>query len=326
MAIRTERMFNNYSFYNQSLSEEFESIMKNRKYIIITVSVAVILGTTAFGIFKRTKPDEPKYPQSYAKLLAIPDAELAQLDIAVVNLLCAQGLSGSENLDIEASIKILDEWAELMKQSEQKYSAGFFQNRKKYNNSYAMFQAVNLGLTLKEDLKCRYNQELVDFGVMEDIQSTRFFKDSRDIFIHGFTEKQTGSCSFLPVLMVTIGRRCGYPLYLVPCKGHLFCRWDDGKERFNIETACPGVDSKPDSYYMRWPHPSSHAEIQSEKYLKSLMPREELGLFFDLRGACLQSNQQFFEAIESYNCALKSFPESKYIRNSLAQSSSKMKF
>jgi hypothetical protein len=125
--------------------------MKNRKYIIIAVSVVAILGATAFGIFKKTRPDEPKYPQSYAKLLAISDGQLAQLDIAVVNLLCAHGLNGSDNLNVEASIKILDEWAELVKQSEKKYSAGFFQNRQKYNNSYAMFQAVNLGLTLKED-------------------------------------------------------------------------------------------------------------------------------------------------------------------------------
>lgn len=300
--------------------------MKKKTHIIIALGVAIILGATAFGLFKTTKPTEPKYPQSYAKLLAIPDAELEQLDIAVVNLLCAQGLNGSENLNIDASIKILDEWAKLVKQAEKKYSAGFFQNRQKYNDSYAMFQAVNLGLTLKEDLKCRYNQELVESGAMEDIQSTRFFKDSRDIFIHGFTGKQTGSCSSLPVLMVSVGRRCGYPLKLVTCKGHLFCRWDDDKEIFNIETACPGVDSKPDSYYKRWPHPASDAEVQSEKYLKSLSPREELGLFFDLRGACLQSNQQFFEAIESYNCALKSFPNSKYIRNSLSQSASKANF
>jgi regulator of sirC expression with transglutaminase-like and TPR domain len=132
--------------------------------------------------------------------------------------------------------------------------------------------------------------------------------------LHGFIEKRTGSCSSLPVLMVAIGRRCGYPLFLVTCKGHLFCRWDDGKERFNIETACPGVDSKPDSYYMHWPHPTNPAEAKAEKFLKSLNHTEELAVFARLRATCLEENKRYAEASEAYSFALPSFPESKYLK------------
>lgn len=299
---------------NRGSRSTFETKMKKRKYILIALGGAIILGATIFGIYKTTIPNEPKYPQSYAKLLAIPDEQLAKLDIAIINLLCAQGLNSSENLNIEESIQILDEWAELVKQAEQKYSVGFFQNREKYNNSYAMFQAVNLGLTLKQDLKCGYNQELVSSGAMEDVRSTRFFKDSRDIFIHGFIEKRTGSCSSLPVLMVAVGRRCGYPLKLVPCKGHLFCRWDDDNEKFNIETACPGIDSKPDDYYMRWPYPTDHKEAKAEKFLKSLDRTEELAVFARLRASCLKENKRYAEANEAYTFALTSFPESEYLK------------
>jgi regulator of sirC expression with transglutaminase-like and TPR domain len=177
-----------------------------------------------------------------------------------------------------------------------------------------MFQAVNLGLTLKEDLKCGYNQDLVRSGAMEDIHSTRFFRNSSDLFLHGFVEKRTGSCSSLPVLMAAVGRRCGYPLYLVACKGHLFCRWDDGTERFNIETACPGVDSKPDVYYKQWPHPSSESEIRTEGYLLNLTPKQELAVFAQLRASCLQENHRLAESLEAYSLALEGFPLSTHLK------------
>ncbi|MDH4319245.1 MAG: hypothetical protein OEV64_12700, partial [Desulfobulbaceae bacterium] len=117
-----------------------------------------------------------------------------------------------------------------------------------------------------------------------------------------------------PVLMVAVGRRCGYPLYLAPSKGHLFCRWEDGKERFNIETAIEGVDIKPDSYYRRWPYPFHDEELTTEKYLKSLSPAEELGVFAQIRADCLKENQRFKEAAQAYETALRSFPESKYVK------------
>ena len=125
---------------------------------------------------------------------------------------------------------------------------------------------------------------------MADVSSTSFFADSSDIFLHGFTEKRSGSCASLPALVVAVGRRCGYPLYLVPCKGHLFCRWEDESEQFNIETAGQGVDSKPDSYYRHWPHPIDDDEVTSEKYLKTLSPAEELGVFASLRAICLEES------------------------------------
>jgi regulator of sirC expression with transglutaminase-like and TPR domain len=173
---------------------------------------------------------------------------------------------------------------------------------------------MNLALTLKQDLGCDYSKELVTSGVMADIRSTRFFRDSSDLFLHGFTEKRRGSCASLPVLMVAVSRRCGYPLHLVTCKGHLFCRWEEGQEVFNIEAAIEGVDSKPDSYYHDWPHPCTEAELKTEKYLKTLTPDEELGVFAQLRAACLEENQRFPEAAQAYSVALHSFPDSKFLK------------
>lgn len=288
----------------------------NRKRYIPALLIIACISAIALSL-KHTSAKKPQMPKNFSALLSLTEDQLQSLDLACVNLLCAQDLNGSEQLNISNTLKTLDQWADLVKQNEKKYAPGFYANREKYDGSYEKFRAVNLGLTLKNDLHCGYNAELVSSGAMDDIQDMRFFKNSKDLFLHGFIEQRTGSCSSLPVLMTAVGRRCGYPLYLVTCKGHLFCRWDDGKQRFNIETACPGVDTQLDESYKQWPHPATEEEIESEGYLKNLTSLEELGVFCDLRGANLQANGRFSEALEAYNAALKAFPESKYIRASI---------
>lgn len=285
-----------------------------KRFVALAVAVAAI-GGGAFVLLKQSPSTAHRSgPSSYAELMAMPEAELAKVEIARMNLLCADGLPGAEGLDVRQCLTVLNQWAEVVRQAERKYLSQFHQNPARYDNSLAKFKAVNLALTLKQDLGGDYNKELVTSGVMADIRSTRFFRDSADLFLHGFTEKRKGSCASLPVLMVAVGRRCGYPLYLAACKGHLFCRWEDGSERFNIETAIEGVDSKPDSYYRGWPHPFAEDEMRTEKYLKSLSPAEELGVFAQIRAACLEENQRFPEAAQAYGLALRSFPDSKFLK------------
>lgn len=293
------------------------SLSRPRK--IFAFAMVVMVGCGAFAVLRWIPP--PIWgqirPVSYEELSSFPDSDLARVDIALMNLLCAEGLPGSEGLNLRNCLETLDHWAVLVKQSEKKYFAQYDQNPERYDSSVAKFKAVNLALTLKQDIGCGYNKDLAASGAMADIHSTRFFRNSGDLFLHGFIENRKGRCSSLPVLMVAIGRRCGYPLFLVPCKRHLFCRWDDGKDRFNIETACEGMDIKPDSHYRQWPYPFEDAEAQSEKYLKSLTPAEEFGVFSEMRATCLQENRRFEEAARSYEIALRSFPNSKLTRTYL---------
>lgn len=190
-----------------------------KNFVALAVGVAT-LGAGAFALLKQSSPTAHRGgPSSYAELIAMSDADLTKVDVARMNLLCADGLPGAENLDVKQCLAVLDQWAEVIRQAEHKYLPQFHRNPGRYDNSLAKFKAVNLALTLKQDLGCDYNKDLVTSGVMADIRSTRFFRDSSDIFLHGFTEKRKGSCASLPVLMVAVGRRCGYPLYLAASKG-----------------------------------------------------------------------------------------------------------
>jgi len=120
-----------------------------------------------------------------------------------------------------------------------------------------------------------------------------FFGNSRDLFIHGMTSgEQQGTCASMPVLYVAIGRRLGYPLKLVECKDHLFVRWEDAKERFNIEGTGSGLNCYPDQEYMEWPRPISKEELAAGMYMKSLSPKRELAVFLELRSLCLEQNKR----------------------------------
>lgn len=97
-----------------------------------------------------------------------------------------------------------------------------------------------------------------------------------------------GSCASLPVVFCSVGRRFGYPLKLVRSKDHLFLRWDDARSgnRFNIECTSHGFLTPPDDYYRTWPVVCSEQEIVSNRWLRSLTPREELETFLDQRRYC----------------------------------------
>ncbi len=271
----------------------------------------VVITTALFLIFTNCTETTPN---SYDDLINLPESELREIDIAKMNLLCAKGLPNTEDLDINSAMKIFDKWATIVNSKINHYMPNFFKNPNRYENSLAKFKAINLVLSIQQDLECGYNHDLIKSGAMKDIYSTRFFKNPEDIFVHGFIKNRKGSCSSLPVLTVAFGRKCGMPLVLVTCKGHLFCRWDDGNEKFNIEVSTKGVNIYPDSYYRNWPYKSTDSEIESEGYLKSLTPLEELATFSNSRATCFQEHNNYAKAKEAFEVALRGFPNSKYTK------------
>lgn len=58
--------------------------------------------------------------------------------------------------------------------------------------------------------------------------------------------------------------------------------------------------------------------MQSEKYLKSLTPVEELCVFAQIRALCLQDQGRFHESAQSYEVALRGFPDSVEVKGQLA--------
>jgi hypothetical protein len=214
-------------------------------------------------------------------------------DIAEINLLTAKGLPGAENLDVERSLKTLDLWAAWVKHETDRHLHKFRKTPEEFNNSEAYFRILMMICTLQEDFHVCYNKDpKMQAGPVELVPSDfTFFGKPKDLFVHGLTEgEHEGTCASLPVLYVAIGRRLGYPLKLVECKGHLFVRWEDTKERFNIEGTSRGLNCYPDEEYMEWPWPISKEELKTGMYMKSLSPKRELAAFLELRSLCLKQH------------------------------------
>ena len=271
----------------------------------VAVLAAILWVQTNDG---RLQAKAPEDVQALPQLLSLPPETQGQASIARMNLLCAQGLSATNGPDVPTCLAALDTWAQRVRSETERHLYRFKQNPADFENSQGFFRMLMLAVVLAEDFGVHYDpQKRVDptSARMED----GFFADPKDVFIHGLLgPEQRGTCSSLPVLYVAIGRELGYPLKLVTTKGHLFVRWEDGKERFNVEATNHGLSRFADDYYRHWPFEVSAAEEAAEGHLKSLSPAAELAVFLSIRSMCQREVGRLKEAAESFDAARKLVP------------------
>jgi len=205
-------------------------------------------------------------------LLRTSARDLSPDDIAVNNLTCALGLPGAEGRSIPQYLRRLDDIVRVVRRETEREVAGFRRNRGRFRafagRSEAFYRAVSLVTILKRKGYLRYNPDITD-----DERFCRIgYADSGDLLINGLLgDRRIGTCSNIPVLLVAVGRRLGYPLFVSANRHHVFARWDgigpgsppEG-ERFNIEASCAGVmGSKSDEEYRDFPSPMEPWEAES---------------------------------------------------------------
>ncbi len=242
-----------------------------------------------------------------------PFERVKTLDVARINLICAEDLCGSETLNVESSLRKLDMWSAVVAGETKRLFPRFTENPDYYDRSEATFRVVTLVLTLKNLLGVHYNL---------DQAAAPTFEDSRDQFLHGLTDSNRGgTCVSMPVLMVAIGRRLGYPLKLALAHEHVYFRWDDGvSPPLNFECTNPqGMDWHPDEHYMVWRREMSAKDLDHREFLVSLTPKEELAVFLAARGHCLLANGRVDEAREVYTVAIRLFPTARQFRTCLRE-------
>ncbi|HUY90806.1 MAG TPA: hypothetical protein VMV10_18875 [Pirellulales bacterium] len=152
----------------------------------------------------------------YDSYCSLTEAELARRDIAEINLAAASGLRGAEGLDIAACLARLDEWAELVEASTERWWPKFVRSPEESGGSAAQFRIMAMITVLQRSLGVSYNPA----SMTGPYNAT----DSRTHFIHGPLTGFGGTCVSLPVLYLAIGRRLNYPLKLVEAKEHYFAR------------------------------------------------------------------------------------------------------
>lgn len=245
---------------------------------------------------KAAETEEAKEIAELHQLLALDPNDLGNMDLARMNLLCAQGLPGAEGLEIEQELAVLDRWAASVKFETDRDIHKFHADPSQFNNSEGYYRILMLVTVLQQDFGVQYNLDRV---FQPD------FTDCRDVFLHGLTQASTGehaggTCVSMPVVYVAVARRLGYPVKLVTTKSHVFARWEDEKDRFNIEATNQGLNSYPDEHYKTFPETLTEKELASGTYLRSLTPAQELSMFMAARGYVLDDTGHKYEATVAY--------------------------
>lgn len=317
--MKTKRAGKRRSTQQDKAPAELTAPVRQRSYRIF-IAVACLLFAAIVAIAARSKDrrtkdklvaETPEQLPSLGDLCLMSSEDLAKQDIALINLRCAEGLPGSENLDVARCLKILDQWAEQVKRETDIRILQFYKEPEQYDNSEAHFRMMALVTIVQQDYGVKYNPN----RVAEVSEADFDYTNSQDLFIHGLiTSDNGGTCVSMPVLYTAIAQRLGYPVHLVHAKAHVFCRWDGRGERVNVEATNQGMNAFDDDHYMQWPHRIVKVEVDRGLYLKSLDNDEAFAGFLASRGNCLEDNGELPDARVSYVLASKHAPENPVYR------------
>ena len=256
----------------------------------------------------------------------MPPDELEGLDIGLVNLICAQGTPGGEDLTpmrIDELLAMLDDWAEKVHEVTERHLYRVLspdpRYQKAYEGSEAKFRAIMLCQVLQEDLGVHYHEGFSRVGNPE-------LRNSKDCFIHGQLDSDHGgNCVSIPTITIAVGRRLGYPIFQVNSKQHTYCRWDgtaSGRddhgnpawsEKFNFDPSgsAPGVSLDPDAFYLTWPEITTPEEVTKYDLFSSLTAQKQIALFLLNRGHILKKAGRLHEALACYDQARSRWPETR---------------
>jgi len=275
-----------------------------------TVTNQTVSGTTS------SQAAGPKQPETLPELLAIPVADLGKVDIARINLLCAQGLRGAEELDVQFYLNTLDGWVRHVDSETRGNFHRFAAHPGEYNDSLAYYRMEMLATVLQQDFGAQYNPaRAVPQLRGEHEPSDVFFADSKDVFLNGLLGgNHQGTCSSLPVLYVAVAQRLGYPVSLASARGHFYVRYDDGPEHLNVDATTLGFKTETDEFYRHWPQPVSDEEARTYGLLRPMTKGEILGSFLTIRAATLTSMKRFAEAAATWKEAARFLPDSPALK------------
>lgn len=271
--------------------------------VLVVALPQVEVARAATAPSTQTASSEKSYPErdtsSRLRLsegLEMSVDELATIDIAKMNLLCAKGLPGSEYFDIEAGLKVIAEWTDAVARETRRNWHRFQERPEDYENSEAFYRMGMLITVLQQDFGIRYDPNLID--TPDDKINAAFLTDPSNMFLTGILgPKRTGTCSSMPVLYASIARRLGYPVRLILANDHLFLRWEKSDGSWvNIEGTSHGITLHNDEYYKSWRNIPA-ADIERGLSLKPLTTLQEISVFLLIRAGTLAYHDRVYEAL-----------------------------
>lgn len=144
--------------------------------------------------------------------------------------------------------------------------------------------------------------------------------DPRDSLIetllpHFVLANKKGACLGVSLIILMLAEKLRCPVYGVMLPGHFFCRYDNGKVRFNIEPNKSGIDH-PDNYY-RQRYVSGHRPWYD---LNNLDKKQIIGvLCFNAGNSCLKA-EDYIRARAYFSESVRRIPAFAEAKGNLALS------
>jgi hypothetical protein len=244
--------------------------------------------------------------RNYLELVGLTDAELARLDPIEMNLLVAKSIPSLAGLDIGHYQKLADEWAKgvaaRLPYAEKRFqqSPAYWKNDVNFVRLSVLFEHLDRGLGIT------YNEYQRDANQV-------LYTNPSQLFVNGVMDTRQGSCSSLAALYLALAWRLGWPVSLATAVSHLFCRYDDGRVRYNIETSRIGTGgfAAPEDDEVKRRDNLTPKAILSGSDLRAVTPRERLGLFVGMRARHLRDTGNLTEAEPAYLLARHLFPRNR---------------
>jgi hypothetical protein len=281
---------------------------KKLRWVLLPLTMALVAGSAFTWINLHPKPKEnvadaahaSTKPGTLRELLALPPEQLDKVDVGLMSLLCAEGLPGSENLDVEACLEKLDDLATKAKFDTDRHFYRFREHPEQFRNSLGYYRVMMLGGVLVQDLGIQYKPDLVEYLKEGNAPTYGVFNsDSKNVFIHGLLNgSHYGTCASMPVLLAAVAHRLGYPVHLAGTKLHIYARYEDNNgKHFNIEpTVTEGFLTPTDEDYKTGQFACTDEEIKGYGWLRPYSNQEILSHMLFHRAVCLGMAKRYEEA------------------------------
>ena len=289
--------------------------------MVALIGIGVFAWTHLHSLPKRSFASDlhkSSQPRTLKQLLALSTIDLEKCDIGLMDLLCAEGLPGSENLDIDACSKKIDDLAAKVKFDTDRHYYRFREHPEQFRNSLGYYQMMMLEQVMVQDLRIEYNPSLVAYLEGGNAPTYGAFNsDSKNVFIHGLLNgSHYGTCASMPVLLMAVAKRLNYPVNLAGAKQHLYVRYEDyNGKHFNIEpTVTEGFLTPSDEDYKTGQFATTDEKIKGYGWLRPYSNQENLSHFLIHRSICLGMAKRYEEAKETLIRASTIAPGSPLMR------------
>jgi hypothetical protein len=245
---------------------------------------------------------------SVMELLALPDKELDKIDVLEMSIAVAREVKGFEHLDYNYYNQLIDSWTQQFLMWLPTVEQEYYQDPPRWKNDINFARLGALAQWLDQAAGMHYIPEHITrqkegLGVE--------YKDLRQMLVFGLIDTKEGTCATMPVLQIIMGRKCGWPVSLICVKHHYMLRYDDGKNRYNLEatdTGRGGFAIATDAEVMEEMKLSPQA-VACGSDLRSLTNREIMAVFIAARARYYKDTNQMDLSDRDYSLARSQFPK-----------------